>query len=266
MDEQHPEQGDSSLRTGQGNTRIDEKVVSKIARMTAGEVEGVLMGGNVVRTAGGLFQSVTGSRGQTQGASAEIGETETAVDLTMEIEYGKNIPSTVERVRDEVGARAAGLLGVQVETGKYRPTADAITVDLLTIVGDHQSMKPYSEDLRRRIVKALQEGGMSKSAAARLFDVSLSSVKRYARIASRGASLEPRRGGGRPPKVDQTTQKLLEEDVQKRPAATVSERCQFLEQLTAKSLSDSTIRRVLKRLLGFSQKNGLWVRQNRTSG
>ena len=126
-------------------------------------------------------------------------------------------------------------------------------------------MKPYSEDLRTRIVKALQEGSTSKSAAARLFDVSLSSVKRYARIASRGTSLEPRKGGGRPPKVDQTTQKLLEEDVHKRPAATVSQRRLFLEQLSGKALSDSTIRRVLKRL-GFSRKNGLWGRWNGTSG
>ncbi len=62
-----------------------------------------------------------------------------------------------------------------------------------------QSMKPYSEDLRRRIVLAV-EGGMSKSAAARLFGVSLSSVKRYFRIAQRGVSLAPRKGGGRPPK------------------------------------------------------------------
>jgi len=126
-------------------------------------------------------------------------------------------------------------------------------------------MKPYSEDLRRRIVKAVREGGVSKSAAARLFDVSLSSVKRYTKLANRGASLEPRKGGGRPPKVDRTTQKLLEEDVQKRPAATVSERRHFLERLTGKSLGDSTIRRALKRL-GFSQKNGLWGRWNETSG
>jgi transposase len=39
-------------------------------------------------------------------------------------------------------------------------------------------MKPYSEDLRIRIVQAVEEG-TSKSATARLFDVSLSSVKRY---------------------------------------------------------------------------------------
>ncbi len=144
-------------------------------------------------------------------------------------------------------------------------TADAITVDLIARVGDHRSMKPYSEDLRRRIVKALQEGGVSKSAAARLFDVSLSSVKRYAKKANQGASLEPRKGGGRPPKVDETTKKLLEEDVHKRPAATVAERRHFLRQLTGKALSDSTIRRVLKRL-GFSQKNGLWGHWNGTSG
>jgi transposase len=126
-------------------------------------------------------------------------------------------------------------------------------------------MKPYSEDLRVRIVRALQEGGMSKSAAARLCEVSLSSVKRYARIADRGASLAPRKGGGRPPKADETARSLLEEDVKERPAATVSQRRRFLEYATGKALSDSTVGRLLKRI-GFSQKNGVWGRQNETSG
>src|SRR5215216_6072139 len=52
-------------------------------------------------------------------------------------------------------------------------------------------MKPYSEDLRVRIVSAFQEESMSKSAAAHLFGVSLSSVKRYARMADRRTSLAP---------------------------------------------------------------------------
>src|SRR5829696_4597104 len=125
-------------------------------------------------------------------------------------------------------------------------------------------MKHYSEDLRISIVNALQSG-MSKSAAARLFGISLSSVKRYARIAHRGASLAPRKGGGRPPKADEVTRKLLEANVEERPAATVSERRRFLECTTAKTLSDSTIRRLLKSM-GFSQKNGLWGRQNETNG
>ena len=114
MGEQHLGQADSSLRTGRGNTRIDEKVVSKIAGITAGEVEGVLVGGNVVRTAVGLFQGVTGSRGRTQGVSAEVGETEATIDFTVGIEYGNNIPRTVERVRDEVADRIESLTGLQV--------------------------------------------------------------------------------------------------------------------------------------------------------
>jgi transposase len=127
-----------------------------------------------------------------------------------------------------------------------------------------QVMRPYSEDLRVRIVQAVRNG-MSKSAAARLFDVSLSSVKRYARIADRGASLAPRKGGGRPPKADEATRKLLEADVEERPAATVSERRRFLQSAMGKSLSASTVKRLLKRM-GFSQKNGLWGRWNETNG
>jgi transposase len=115
-----------------------------------------------------------------------------------------------------------------------------------------QGMKPYSEDLCTRIIRAVQEG-MSKSEAARIFGVSLSSVKRYARIASWGESLKPRKGGGRPPKTDKTTEKLLKEDVKERPAATVSERRRLLEHTTGKALSDSNVLRLLKRI-GFSQK------------
>lgn len=106
-------------------------------------------------------------------------------------------------------------------------------------------MKPYSEDLRTRIVKAIQEG-RSKSGAARLFNVSLSSVKRYVRLAEQGSSLTPRKGGGRPPKTDEITKKLLEEDVKERPAATVSDRRRYLEHLSGKDLSVSTVRRLLK--------------------
>jgi transposase len=73
-------------------------------------------------------------------------------------------------------------------------------------------MKPYSEDLRARIVRAIQEEGTSKFAAARLFGVSLSSVKRYVRMAERRAKLAPRKGGGRPRKADEITRRLLEED------------------------------------------------------
>ena len=124
-------------------------------------------------------------------------------------------------------------------------------------------MRAYSEDLRKKIVSAV-ERGMPKAQAARLFDVSLSSVKRYSSTASQGGSLEPRRSPGRPRKADETAQLLLRKDVEERPAATISQRRRFLEHLTGKTLSDSTVRRLMKRL-GYSQKNGLWGRWNETS-
>ena len=48
-----------------------------------------------------------------------------------------------------------------------------------------EAMKPYSEDLRLRIVKAVRDG-IPKAVAAQLFGVSLSSATRYARVAERG--------------------------------------------------------------------------------
>lgn len=130
---------------------------------------------------------------------------------------------------------------------------------------DHWCMKAYSEDLRQKVVQAVHQRGTSKSQAARLFGISLSSVKRYTTLADRGEPLTPRKGGGRPPIADETTRRLLEEDIRARPAATVEERRRFLESFAGKSLSESTLRRLLKRM-GFSRKKGLWGRWNETSG
>jgi transposase len=106
----------------------------------------------------------------------------------------------------------------------------------MVCLGDHEGMKPYSEDLRVRIVRAAKEG-MSKSGAAHLFGVGLSSVERHARMSDRGASLAPRKGGGRPPDADDIIRIPLEEDVMERPAVTIRETRRFLESTTGKSLS-----------------------------
>jgi transposase len=124
-------------------------------------------------------------------------------------------------------------------------------------------MKAYSEDLRKKIVAAV-ERGMTKAQAARLFDVSLSSVKRYARSVRQGDSLTPKKSPGRPPKANEKARALLEKDVEERPSATISQRRRFLEHITATDMSDSTVRRLMKRL-SFSQKNGQWGRWNETS-
>lgn len=113
-------------------------------------------------------------------------------------------------------------------------------------------MKAYSEDLRRKIVDALKRG-IPKSEAAELFGVSLSSVKRFARLERQGDSLAPRKPPGRPPKSGDATRRLLEADLADRPAVTASERRRYLERMTGESMSDSTVRRLIRRL-GHSRK------------
>ena len=123
-------------------------------------------------------------------------------------------------------------------------------------------MRPYPEDLRRKTVAAV-EGGMPKTEAARTFGVGLSSVKRYRRLAFREEPLAPRKGGGRPPKANAATARLLEEDVARRPYAAARERADFLRTTSGVGLSESTVWRLLRRL-GFSQKNEAWLRQSAT--
>ena len=77
-------------------------------------------------------------------------------------------------------------------------------------------MTGYSEDLRKKLVRAV-ERGMSKAQAARTFDVSLSSIKRYVNKANRGEPLAPKKSPGPAPKLDEKTSKLLlQEDLKER--------------------------------------------------
>ena len=113
-------------------------------------------------------------------------------------------------------------------------------------------MNAYSEDLRKKIVEALRRGA-TKSEAARAFGVSRSSVKRYAKLVEEGRHLAPRKRPGSKPKMDEGATKLLEADVERRPAATLSERCEFLEKVAGLQVSESTLSRMLRRL-GWSRK------------
>ena len=127
----------------------------------------------------------------------------------------------------------------------------------------HWCMKAYSEDLRTKILEAVDRG-MPKSEAARTFGVSRSSVKRYAAAHREGRSLAPKKHPGPKPKLDERARKLLEADVEERPAITLEDRCRFLEVMVGVSVSESTLSRLLRKM-GFSPKDGAWVRPSGTS-
>ncbi len=126
------------------------------------------------------------------------------------------------------------------------------------------AMNSYSEDLRKKITEALRRG-MGKSQAARTFSVSLSSVKRYAKMADEGRPLAPKKRPGSRPKTSEDARRLLEADLQERPTATLADRREFLERVRGIRVSESTISRLLKRM-GFTRKKGLWARASATSG
>jgi transposase len=131
-------------------------------------------------------------------------------------------------------------------------------------MGHDGRMNAYSEDLRTKIVEAI-ERGMAKSEAARTFGVSLSSVKRYAKLADEGRSLTPKKRPGSKPKLDESARRLLEADLEERPAATLPQRCEFLDRVAGEKVSESTVSRVLKRM-GWSRKKDRWVRASATNG
>ena len=79
-------------------------------------------------------------------------------------------------------------------------------------------MDACSLDLRKRIVEA-KERGMPTSEVARAFGVGASTVKRYAAAAREGRSLAPKKRPGSEPKLDEAAGRLLEADLEERPAA-----------------------------------------------
>jgi transposase len=119
-------------------------------------------------------------------------------------------------------------------------------------------MDAYSEDLRQKIVEALERRRMNKSEAARAFGVSLSSVKRYAKAVREGRSLSPGKAPGKRPKLDEKARRLLEANVEERPFAKLKDRQEYLERVAGVRVSESTLSRALRQM-GFGRKKGRWV-------
>jgi uncharacterized alkaline shock family protein YloU len=114
MSEQDQQRYDSPLVGERGKTTISDAVVTTIAGMAAREVEGVHMGSGASRAAGGVLGSITGSESQTRGVSAEVGQVEAAIDLTMGVEYGRDILRTVDEVRRRISDRVQNMTGLHV--------------------------------------------------------------------------------------------------------------------------------------------------------
>lgn len=104
------------LQTPQGVTTMDEGVVAKIAGMATREVPGVYDMGSATRRA---FSAVTdripnAQTNVTGGISVEKGDTQTAIDVTIVVEYGASIVEVGNAIRRNIIEQVEGTTGLQV--------------------------------------------------------------------------------------------------------------------------------------------------------
>lgn len=110
-------------------------------------------------------------------------------------------------------------------------------------------MKPYSLDLRQRVVNAYLQGEGSIAELAALFQVSLFFLKKMLRLHRRGESLAPKsNGGGNPPVLNEEQQAVLRAAVQAQPDATLKQLQQTLAARCQVRASAATICRALQKL------------------
>ena len=108
-------------------------------------------------------------------------------------------------------------------------------------------MKAYSEDLRIRVLAAL-DGGMSRAQAATTFQVSVSSIKRWRAQHAAVGHLHPKRPPGRPRTIGPSAEARLRAQLIASPDATLPEHLSAWEREEGTSLSRWTISRAIGRL------------------
>lgn len=98
-----------------GRTTIADGVVEKIAGLAARDVVGVhAMGSGLSRTFGAVRDRVPGGKSVSRGVKAEVGESQTALDLEIVVDYGVAISEVARDVRENVIAAVERMTGLEV--------------------------------------------------------------------------------------------------------------------------------------------------------
>lgn len=113
-------------------------------------------------------------------------------------------------------------------------------------------MQAYSEDLRQRIVQAVEDGA-SQPIVAERYNVSLISVKRYVKQWRATGSLAARPRPGRPRAIAPAADADLRAQFAADPDATFATYCDRWEATTGVRVSESTMYRAQQRI-GWTRK------------
>jgi transposase len=113
-------------------------------------------------------------------------------------------------------------------------------------------MRPYSVDLRVRVVEAV-EAGMPRAEAVRVFAVSLPTIKRWLRRRRETGGLAPRPVPGPTAVKTAGLPAALPERLAARPDATLAEHCAWWREAADREVSRATMSRAIA-ALGWTRK------------
>lgn len=117
-------------------------------------------------------------------------------------------------------------------------------------------MKAYSEDLRLRVLAAV-DGGMPRKEVVRVFGVSLASVTRYLQLRRETGAIAPRPRHGPPPIKTAALTAVLLPRLEAQPDGTLDEHCAWYEQTSGVRVSTATRSRIIAREFGWTRKKSL---------
>ena len=108
-------------------------------------------------------------------------------------------------------------------------------------------MKPYSKDLRSRVLAAV-DAGRPREEAAQTFSVSVPTIKRWLKRRRETGDVQPRAIPGRPSRKGAMLERWLPEQLKANHDLTLEEHRQAFEEELGEAVSTSTVGRAIARL------------------
>lgn|SRR5579863_2424808 len=121
-------------------------------------------------------------------------------------------------------------------------------------------MKAYSQDLREKVLRAVDQG-YSRAEIVKLVGVSLATLKRYLKQRRETGNVVPKSIPGRPSKKLAPLQAGLVAQLQAHHDVRLEDHCRLWQQRSGVKVSPATMSRAIKRL-GWTRKKRHWQPAN----
>lgn len=110
-------------------------------------------------------------------------------------------------------------------------------------------MKPYSKDLRLKVLNAVDRG-MNREEVARVFGISLPSIKRWLKRRGDSGDVEASPIPGPPARKGDLLKEWLPNQLEDNPDLTLAEHCEMFKEDLGVKVSTATMSRRVSRLPG----------------